>query len=66
MSMLIIAVYICSQRIPIVYLEVPSCSGLYSVVSSTTYPKLSASLASFFGLYSLPLSIRHFLITLLN
>jgi len=66
MSILIITVYIHLQRILIVYLEVPSCSGLYGIVSSTTYPRLSASSASFFRLYSLPPSIRYFLITLLN
>jgi len=66
MSILIITVYIRSQRILIVYLKVPSYSRLYSIVSSTTYPKLPVSLASFFRLYSLPPSMRHFLITLPN
>ena len=66
MSILIIIVRIYLQRIPIAYLEVPSYSKLYGVVSSTTCPRLSVSSASFFRLYSLPPSIRHFLITLLN
>jgi len=66
MSILIITVYIRSQRILIIYLEVLSCSRLYGVVSSTTYPRLSISLASFFRLYSLPPSIHYFLITLPN
>jgi len=66
MSILIITVCVRSQRILIIYLEVPSCSRLYGIVSSTTYPRLSASLASFFRLYSLPPFIYYFLITLLN
>ena len=66
MSMLIIIVRVRLQRIPITCLEVLSCSGLYGVVSFTTCLRLSTSLASFFGLYSLPPSIRHFLTTFLN
>jgi len=54
MSILIIVVYIRSQGILIICLEVLSCSRLYSIVSSTTCPRLSISLAGFFRLYSLP------------
>ena len=56
MSILIIMVYIWLQRILITYLEVPSCSRLYGVVSFIIYFRLSVSLASFFRLYSLPVT----------
>ena len=36
MSMSIIIVRVCSQRIPIAYLKEPSCFGLYGVISFTT------------------------------
>ena len=65
-AILIIAVWVCLQSMPIDCSNMPSCSRLYGVVSLTTYPRLSARLVSLVGEYSLLPSIRYFLITYLN